>query len=96
MWWFIMGIVLPQDPVLSAFGIYPKAALAYCRESYSPRLVAAVFVIIRNRQQSGCSTADWGNVVHLYSGILLSYCVSLLILGFYRQLNLLEENAKIT
>jgi hypothetical protein len=71
-----LNIVLPEDPAIPLLGIYPEDVPSYNKDTCSTMFIAALFVIVRNWKQPGCSsTEEWikENVVHLYNGILFSY-----------------------
>ena len=50
VWWFLrkLDIVLPEDPVIPLFGIYPVDAATCNKETCSTMFIAALFIIARS------------------------------------------------
>ena len=62
VWWFLrkLGINLPQDPVISLLGIFPRDAQSYYKSICSTLFIAALFVIARSLKQPRCpSMEEW-------------------------------------
>ena len=74
VWRFLkrLGIKPPYDPAILLLGIYPEETKT---EKYTctPMFSAALFTIVRTWKQPKCPLRDKEDVVHIYSGILLSH-----------------------
>ena len=60
VWWFLrkLTIVLPDDPVISLLGIYPKDAPTYNKDTCSTMFIAALFIIARSWKEPKCPSAE--------------------------------------
>ena len=68
--------VLPGDPDIPLWSIYPEDSQQYLKEIYSTIFTAGLFVIAKNWKQLKIAlNLKMGieNVVHLHSEILFSY-----------------------
>ena len=55
-----MDIVLPEDPAIPLWGIYPKDAPTYNKDTCSTMFIAALFIIARSWKEPRCSsTEEW-------------------------------------
>ena len=61
-----MGIDLPQDPAISALGIYPNDTSFSHKDIHSTMLVAVLFIISRNWKQARCHSTD-GETWYIYT-----------------------------
>ena len=71
-----MDIVLLEDPTIPLLFIYPEDVPPHKKFTCSTMFIAALFIIARNWKEPRCPTREeWiqKNVVHLHSGVLLSY-----------------------
>jgi len=71
-----LDIALPEDPVITLLGIYPKDTSMYNKDTCSTMFIAALLILARSWKESPCPfTEEWikKNVGHLHNGILLSY-----------------------
>jgi hypothetical protein len=62
IWWFLRrrGIVLPQDSAIPLLSIYPKDFPPSHKDTFSTKIIAALFVIVRNWKQTRCqSNKEW-------------------------------------
>ena len=62
VWWFLrkLGMILPEDPVISLLGIYPEDSPAWNKDTCSTLFIAALFIIARSWKKPRCpSTEDW-------------------------------------
>jgi hypothetical protein len=74
--WFLrkLEIVLLKDPAIPLLGIYPKDGPTYNKDTCYAMFIAALFIVARSWKEPRClSKTDTENVVHLHSGVLLSY-----------------------
>ena len=51
-----LDIVLPEDPAIPLFGIYPKDAPTYNKNTCATMLIAVLFIIARNWKEPICSS----------------------------------------
>jgi hypothetical protein len=71
-----LKIILPEDPVIPLFVLYPKDASPYHRGRCSTMFITALSVNnqkLETTQMSYNGRVDTENVVHLYNRILFSY-----------------------
>ena len=70
-----LDIVLPEDPAKLLLGIYPEDAPTHNKDTCFTMFIAALFIIARSWKEPRCpSTEAWiQKMVHLHSGVLLSY-----------------------
>jgi hypothetical protein len=55
-----LEIVLPEDPAIPLFGIYPKDAPTCNKDTCSTMFIAALFIIARSWKELRCpSTEEW-------------------------------------
>ena len=65
---------LPYDPAIPLLGIHTEETRTE-RDTYTPMFIAALFTIAKTWKQPRCPSAEMDKkvVVHIHSGILLSY-----------------------
>jgi hypothetical protein len=71
-----LDIVLPEDSAIPLLGIYPEDVPTGNKNTCSTMFIAALFIIARSWKIPRCpSTEEWiqNIVVHLHTGVLLSY-----------------------
>ena len=55
-----MDIILPEDPAIPPFGIYPKDALTYNKVTCSTMFITTLFIIARSWKALRCpSMEEW-------------------------------------
>jgi hypothetical protein len=60
VWWFFrkLGIVLPEDPIISLLCIYPKDTLTYNKDTCSTVFIAALYIIARSWKEPRYPTSE--------------------------------------
>jgi hypothetical protein len=73
VWQFLrkLNIVLPEYSAIPLLGIFSEDIPTCNKDTYFTMFIAALFVIARIWKEPRCSSTE--NVVHLHSGVLLSY-----------------------
>jgi len=68
-------ILEPEDPAITLLGIYLKDVKTYNKGTCSTLFIAALFIIARSWKKPRCPSTDMDteNVVHLHSGVLITY-----------------------
>ena len=66
-----LGIKPPYDPAISLLGIYPEKTIMQ-KDTCTPVFTATLFIIVQAWKQPKCPLRG-KDVVHMYSGILLSH-----------------------
>ena len=65
VWWFLtkLNTLLPNDPVIMLFGIYPNELKTYVHtRTYTWIFIAALFIIAKIiKQRGGLSIKEWIN-----------------------------------
>jgi hypothetical protein len=60
VWQFLrkLDIVLPKDPAIPLFSIYPEDAPTYNKDTCSTMFIAALFIIARSWKESRCPSTE--------------------------------------